>query len=40
MASQLGAGENWHCPDGSHKAIYDDLETYFEGLISFLRRHA
>ncbi|HEY5305017.1 MAG TPA: proline iminopeptidase-family hydrolase [Acidimicrobiales bacterium] len=40
MASLLSAGEYWHCPDGSHMAMYDDQETYFEGLISFLRRHA
>jgi len=40
MASVLGAGEYWHCPDGSHMAMYDDQVTYFEGLISFLRRHA
>ncbi|MDH2903501.1 MAG: proline iminopeptidase-family hydrolase [Actinomycetota bacterium] len=40
MASQLGAGEYWHCPNGSHMAMYDDQETYFDGLISFLRRHA
>jgi len=40
MASRLGAGEYWHCPQGSHMAMYDDQETYFEGLISFLRRHA
>ncbi len=40
MASQFAKGEYWHCPDGSHMAMYDDQETYFEGLISFLRRHA
>jgi proline iminopeptidase len=40
MASLLGAGEYWHCPEGSHMAMYDDQETYFEGLTSFLRRHA
>ncbi len=40
MASLLATGEYWHCPDGSHMAMYDDQETYFEGLISFLRRHA
>jgi proline iminopeptidase len=40
MASLMSAGEYWHCPDGSHMAMYDDQETYFEGLISFLRRHA
>ena len=40
MASQFATGEYWHCPDGSHMAMYDDQETYFEGLISYLRRHA
>ena len=40
MASVLGAGEYWHCPQGSHMAMYDDQATYFEGLISFLHRHA
>jgi len=39
MASALGAGEYWHCPRGSHMAMYDDQETYFEGLIAFLHRH-
>lgn len=27
MASLLGSGEYWHCPDGSHFAMYDDQET-------------
>ncbi len=40
MASLLPSGEYLHCPEGSHMAMYDDQETYFEGLISFLRRHA
>jgi len=40
MATLLGAGEYWHCPNGSHMAMYDDQATYFEGVISFLRRHA
>lgn len=40
MAAQFSAGEYLHCPDGSHMAMYDDQETYFDGLISFLRRHA
>ena len=39
MASALGAGEYWHCPRGSHMAMYDDQEAYFEGLIAFLHRH-
>ncbi len=40
MATRLGSGEYWHCPHGSHMAMYDDQETYFEGLISFLQRQA
>lgn len=40
MAAQFAKGEYWHCPEGSHMAMYDDQETYFEGLISFLQRHA
>jgi proline iminopeptidase len=37
MASRLPAGQYLHCPDGSHLAMYDDQETYFAGLIGFLR---
>jgi proline iminopeptidase len=40
MATLLGEGEYWHCPRGSHMAMYDDQATYFEGLISFLERQA
>jgi proline iminopeptidase len=40
MAALMPSGEYWHCPNGSHMAMYDDQETYFEGLISFVRRHA
>ena len=40
MSTLLGAGEYWHCPHGSHMAMYDDQETYFEGLISFITRRA
>jgi proline iminopeptidase len=36
MASQLPQGRYHHCPDGSHLAIVDDQETYFEGLVGFL----
>lgn len=38
MADRLPHGEYLHCPDGSHLAMYDDAEVYFEGLIAFLRR--
>lgn len=37
MAAQLPAGRYHHCPAGSHLALVDDPETYFEGLVSFIR---
>jgi proline iminopeptidase len=40
MAGQLPNGEFLLCPNGSHMAFYDDQQTYFNGLITFLRRHA
>lgn len=36
MAEQLPNGRHLHCPDGSHMALYDDQERYFDGLIQFL----
>lgn len=37
MATQLPDGRYHHCPEGSHLAIVDDQETYFEGLLGFLQ---
>ena len=37
MAGELPRGRYLHCPDGSHMAMYDDQETYFEGLVRFVR---
>jgi proline iminopeptidase len=37
MASRLPKGRYLECPDGSHLAMWDDSETYFRGLIDFLR---
>jgi len=37
MAGLLPAGRYLYCPNGSHMAMYDDQETYFEGLIAFMR---
>ena len=37
MAGQLPDGRYHHSPNGSHLAIVDDQETYFDGLIGFLR---
>lgn len=37
MAERLPAGQYLHCPAGSHLAMYDDQQTYFWGLIEWLR---
>lgn len=37
MAGALQNGRYLHCPNGSHMAPYDDQQTYFEGLIKFVR---
>ena len=36
MAEQLPLGRYHHSPQGSHLAIVDDQETWFEGLLAFL----
>ncbi len=37
MARLLPRGRYLYCPEGSHLAMYDDQQTYFAGLIDFLR---
>jgi proline iminopeptidase len=37
MAGALQRGRYLYCPNGSHMAQYDDQETYFEGLLQFIR---
>lgn len=37
MAGLLPRGRYLYCPNGSHLAMYDDQETYFAGLVGFLR---
>ena len=37
MAGEFPNGEYLYCPEGSHLALYDDQETYFAGLIKFIR---
>lgn len=37
MAERLPVGRYLHCPEGSHLALYDDQQTYFSGLVDFLR---
>lgn len=37
MAGQVKNGTYLHCPNGSHMSMYDDQETYVNGLINFLK---
>lgn len=37
MAGEFPRGRHLHCPKGSHLALYDDADTYFPGVIRFLR---
>ena len=37
MASEVVNGRYLHCPQGSHWSMYDDQETYFKGLIDFVK---
>ena len=37
MARRLPRGQFLYCPQGSHMAMYDDQQTYFTGLIAFLK---
>jgi proline iminopeptidase len=37
MATQVQQGRYHHCPNGSHLSQFDDSETYFQGLIGFLK---
>ncbi|WP_224488767.1 proline iminopeptidase-family hydrolase [Robertkochia flava] len=37
MAGQVENGQYLHCPNGSHLAMYDDADTYFTGMIKFIR---
>jgi proline iminopeptidase len=37
MAGRLPHGRYLFCPDGSHMAMYDDEDTYFSGVVDFIR---
>jgi proline iminopeptidase len=37
MAGEFQNGRYLYCPKGSHLAMYDDQETYFQGLIQFIQ---
>lgn len=38
MAKKLPHGQFLLCPKGSHLAMYDDQQAYFDGLIGFLKK--
>jgi proline iminopeptidase len=38
MSTQFKNGSYLYCEKGSHMAMYDDQETYFKGLISYLNK--
>ena len=37
MANEVQNGSYLHCPNGSHMAMWDDTENYFDGLINFIK---
>ncbi|WP_317043990.1 hypothetical protein [Ekhidna lutea] len=37
IANTVQNGQYLHCPNGSHLAMYDDQQTYFDGLIKFIK---
>jgi proline iminopeptidase len=37
IANEVQKGRYLHCPEGSHWSMYDDQETYFTGLIKFIK---
>lgn len=37
ISTKVQNGRYLHCPNGSHMSLYDDQETYFKGLIKFIK---
>ena len=37
MSKQVKRGRYLYCPNGSHLAMYDDQQVYFDGLIRFIK---
>jgi proline iminopeptidase len=37
MSKQFPRGKYLYCPNGSHLALYDDQQTWFSGVIGFLK---
>lgn len=38
MSQQMPKGEYLYCPNGSHLAMWDDQQTFMNGVISFIRK--
>jgi proline iminopeptidase len=38
MATQFPKGTYLYCANGSHMSLYDDQQTYMNGLIDFLKK--
>jgi len=36
MSTQVQQGSYLYCPNGSHLSMYDDQETYIQGVIKFI----
>ena len=37
IATRVKKGRYLYCPNGSHMSMYDDQETYFDGLVRFIK---
>jgi proline iminopeptidase len=37
MSTQVRQGASLHCPQGSHMSMWDDQQTWFRGVIGFLK---
>jgi proline iminopeptidase len=37
LSKQLPKGRYLFCPNGSHMAMYDDQQVYFDGLVKFIK---
>lgn len=38
MASEVQNGQYLHCPEGSHMSMWDDMETYHQGVFDFINK--
>lgn len=37
IANEVQNGQYLHCPNGSHLSMYDDADTYFNGMIKWIK---